>query len=181
MEFHCLSCGMRVLLDNPTYRRFRGDVKCLSCGSLLRLETEQYPDSAYPHVVSLTLKDKIKLSLPDAAPNDVTEDFNEAIRCFNSQAYKAAVTMCRRSLETACDSKNAKGKSLSEKITALHESGIIDEPTYNLASGIRQFGNYGAHPMEDLLKTVGEQEAELILKITERVHRQLWPKGDRRQ
>lgn len=178
MQFYCLSCGMRVLLDNPTYRSFRGDVKCVSCGSILKLETDTYGGSS-PRLISLTLKDKIKLSLPDAAPNDVTEDFNEAVRCFNSQAYKAAVTMCRRSLETACDSRKAKGKSLSEKITALHESGIIDEPTYNLASGIRQFGNYGAHPKEDLLKTVGEQEAELILKITERVYGQLWPTGDK--
>lgn len=173
MEINCPGCGGTFNVDDDSYKKFKGEVRCRTCACVLQIESNVDEYSELPYLVSVTRKDMIEVSVPTKAPPQVVEDFKEAARCFNAKAYKGTVTMCRRSLETACDAKRAKGGNLSEKIANLHEQGIIDEPTYHLASGIRQFGNYGAHPKEDLLKAVGEQEAEFILRLTERVLKQL--------
>jgi len=173
MDVNCPGCGKTFELDDSSYSGFKGEVRCAECACVLEVESDS--EGGYgPHLVSVTLKDKIKVSLPTDASPQVAEDFYEAERCFNAKSYRATVTMCRRSLETGCDAKGVKEGNLSQKIANMHEKGIIDEPTYHLASGIRQFGNYGAHPKEDLLKMVGAQEAEFILKLTERVLKQLW-------
>jgi len=107
-------------------------------------------------------------------PQDVSQDYQEAIRCFNSNAYKATVVMCRRALENTADLKQAIGTFLKNKLEDLHKKGLLDAASYNTASGIREFGNYGAHPKDDLLKAVGEFEADLVIKITGRLLTEIW-------
>jgi len=79
--------------------------------------------------------------------------------------------MCRRGLESLADNLNANGKYLAQKLEYLKDKGLIMESTYHLASGIRQFGNYGAHPQNDLLKDIDKNEATIVLNVAERILR----------
>jgi len=76
--------------------------------------------------------------------------------------------MVRRALENACDAMNAKGRNLVDKVKDLAVRKIFDEHDAAAASAMRIFGNYGAHPNDDLLDDADDHLAELALKIAER-------------
>jgi hypothetical protein len=146
---------------------YDGPLHCVNCGASLYIRTkgnivQEVRLAIYSH------------ALPSSIPQEVSNDYDEAIRCFNSKAYKATVVMCRRSLEITADLKQANGSNLAQKLEDLKKNGLLDDATYSTASGIRLFGNYGAHPKDDLLKTVREFEAELVIKITGRVLSEIW-------
>jgi len=63
----------------------------------------------------------------------------------------------------------AKGNHLHEMLSDLKDRGLIDPATYNTATGVRQFGGYGAHPQDDYLKDVDRGVADLVLKVTQRL------------
>lgn len=63
---------------------------------------------------------------------------------------------------------NAKGGRLADKIKDLAARNIFDEHDAAAATTMRIFGNYGAHPMDDLLDDADDRRAELALKIAER-------------
>lgn len=96
-------------------------------------------------------------------PTEVTTDINEAVRCFGTEAkaYRAAVTMLRRALENVCHGIGAEGRNLQDKIERLP----IDRSLKSLAHGLREFGNYGAHPQNDVLREVTKERADEILGI----------------
>ena len=63
---------------------------------------------------------------------------------------------------------NAKGGRLVDKIKDLAARGIFDEHDAAAATTMRIFGNYGAHPKDDLLDEADDFHAEMALKIAER-------------
>jgi hypothetical protein len=113
------------------------------------------------------------VSLPNSVPKDVLDDFDEAAKCFNAQAYRACVAMCRRAIEVLADSKAARGNHIYEKLLDLKNRRILDQATYNIASGVRQFGGYGAHPQKDLLRDVDRGAADLVLRVAERLIKEI--------
>ena len=40
MKINCLSCGHTVVLDDA-YDNYEGQVKCLACGAILEIKTEE--------------------------------------------------------------------------------------------------------------------------------------------
>ena len=85
--------------------------------------------------------------------------------------------MCRRGLESLADELNANGNYLAQKLEDLKNRGLIMESTYNLAFGMRQFGNYGAHPQNDLLKDITKNEATIVLNVAEQILREIKEHG----
>lgn len=120
-----------------------------------------------------TEKRGIEIEIPETLPQNVIDDFGEALACSRVEAYKATVVMCRRGLENLVDELNVNGNYLAKKLEDLKNSGIILDSTYHLASGIRQFGNYGAHPQDDLLKDIDKNEATIVLNAAERILRKI--------
>jgi hypothetical protein len=104
--------------------------------------------------------------LPEAVPTGVQEDVSEAFLCLENGAFRGCVVMCRRALEQVTDFEKANGRWLAEKIEDLHKRGLIGKLVYSMASAIKEFGNYGAHPNSDLLQQVDKDIAEEILRIT---------------
>ncbi len=110
-----------------------------------------------------------------AIPKEVLSDYIEAVKSFNVGAYKAAVAMARRALQQALEDKGAEPrKRLLDQIDELKDKGIIDKATASLAHGIRQFGNYGAHPQTDLLAQITRDDAKLVLDVTKRILKVLY-------
>ena len=162
--YKCPSCKAKGELRRSNYL---DTIQCLDCGKILSIKIS---DSIVQNVISL----EIMINLHDSVPKDIIDDFNEAQICFNVEAYKATVIMCRRVMEILANHKEATGSNLYEKILFLKNEGHIDEATYNLATGVRQFGNYGAHPQDDILKFVDRGVADLVIKTVERVIKSIW-------
>lgn len=159
----CPGCGFKTQVIT---RNYMGTCQCEGCGKILGIKISE-------DIVQEVFVVEYFATLPDAVPEDVKDDFKEAITCFNAQAYKATVVMCRRAIETLADLKGARGSNLYHKLHDLQGRGLLEFPTYNLATGIRQFGSYGAHPQQDLLKDVDRGLADLVLRIGERLIKEL--------
>lgn len=111
---------------------------------------------------------------PDV-PKDIAADFAEALRCQWVGSYKAAVAMCRRSVEAACHDLGATGKNLYQKIDDLASRGVITDPLKRMAHRIRLTGNEnlhgkadaaGAHFDDDDLKIMREKDAIAMITFT---------------
>jgi hypothetical protein len=106
----------------------------------------------------------------EAIPEKVREDIAEAERCFHAGAYKGSVTMNRRALQRVVldkiDDDSKKNKKLWEQINSLFEAGFITKHLADTAHEIRHFGNFGAHPQDDLLDSTTREDARLADSLT---------------
>jgi hypothetical protein len=127
------------------------------------------------NVVQDVLLVEYSMTLSSSIPLEIIDDFTEAAKCFNVRAYRACVVMCRRAIEELANIKKARGRRIYDKLSDLKQRGMLDEATYNLASGIREFGGYGAHPQRNLLKNVDRGEADIVLKVAERLIKKVYP------
>jgi hypothetical protein len=93
-------------------------------------------------------------------------DIREAIRAANARCIPAATVMLRRALERECKLHGAAGKTLHQQIVSLEAQGIISKIQASTAHAIRAFGNYGAHPENDLLDDVDEEQLDAAIKLT---------------
>jgi len=113
-------------------------------------------------------------NLHDSIPISIREDYAESMRCLFVNAYKGAVTLCRRVIEAiACDKlgskskdTNGKTKKLYDLIDLLFNEGLITKDIKESAHEIRLFGNYGAHVQDDGLDSVEQNEAQDVKEIT---------------
>ena len=104
-------------------------------------------------------------SVTDSVPKKIASDFSEALRCFHVKCYKATVTMCRRAIQASSKEFRAGGEQLIHQIDDLAKKGKITESLKEMAHQIRKIGNDGAHPDNDILKEVTEQDASEIIEF----------------
>ncbi|ASJ16724.1 hypothetical protein A3L04_06380 [Thermococcus chitonophagus] len=110
------------------------------------------------------------VELPKTTPEEVFHDYVEAIKAYNVGAYRASVAMARRALQQALIDKGAsKKKTLHQQIEELFERGLLDKATKSLADSVRYFGNYGAHPQDDMLAQVTKEDAKLVLDVLRKI------------
>lgn len=108
-------------------------------------------------------------AIGEGIPDEIGEDFKEALRCRFVNAYKATVTMCRRALEGSCEDKKAQGESLEDKIDSLAESRIITNDLKEWAHRIRLSGNRGAHvPIngKQVSNSPNDRRADAVIEFT---------------
>jgi len=107
---------------------------------------------------------RAKGKISEDIPKGIREDYEEALICLNSNAYKATVAMCRRALQKSTEKEGANTKErLVDQIEFLFKKGIIPKGLYELATEVRFFGNYGAHPRNDDLEKITEDDAKDVL------------------
>jgi hypothetical protein len=101
----------------------------------------------------------------------VADDVREGIRAANAGCPRAAVVMLRRAIERAClEAGASKSDILFKKIESLKKSGVISAVRASAAHAIRAFANqYGAHPDDDFLDAVDDDELEAAISITRAV------------
>jgi hypothetical protein len=77
----------------------------------------------------------------------VLSDFNEALICYASSCWNAFAAMCRRCIQSVCESFGADGTSkVQSQLKDLQEMGVADEETFALLHQIMLSGHDGAHP-----------------------------------
>jgi Domain of unknown function (DUF4145) len=109
------------------------------------------------------------VSAPDPLiPGPVADDLFEARKCFAAGTWKATAAMCRRALQGAClDLGATPGKVLQQQVAEVVASNRVHASLEEWARAIRVMGNSGAHPGDDGLETVTQEEAQDILSFTE--------------
>jgi len=113
--------------------------------------------------------------LPGSVPKNVLDYYVEATSTFNINAFKASLVMARRALQQALEDKGVtKESNLAGQIDELKRKGLLSDATAKLAHGVRQFGNFGAHPNDDLLAKVDSDDAKLALDITKKILKELY-------
>ena len=162
----CPKCGCKNQLDTHTYWNYEGMYLCHECDARMRVVIREGYLLRTPEVSHFTPV--------EGAPPAVSEDFIEAQKCYDAEAYKATVVICRRALETMTDFQQAKGKNLFQKIEDLYNREVIGRATFEIATQVREFGNYGAHPKDDLLSEVTWKDAAAVLEITQHFLRDVY-------
>jgi hypothetical protein len=116
----------------------------------------------------------ISLERPPHVPIGVADDYVEATLCLSVGAYKAAAAMCRRALQAGALDKACKRAKLKTQLNELSQKGLLNPSLLKVAHQVRYFGNYGAHPDEDGLGDVTQEEAETIRDLTWQVLEDLY-------
>ena len=112
------------------------------------------------------------MMIPDvhpSTPKSVGDDYTESIVCYNAEAWKAAVVLCRRALQCSLVDKGANAsKRLRDQIDDLARNQTITTEIRDWAHQIRYLGNDGAHPYDKgSLTRVSRDDADEILKFME--------------
>jgi hypothetical protein len=148
----CLDCNKVFLLEGLTNHR-------LPNSAVRNVATIPRPKSDYAHEVS-------KL------PENLQEDFRQAVSSFENMNFDASTTMSRRTLQhIARSTLQEKGiaspsNTLQKELETLRDNSLIFPKTFEMYETIKNIGNFGAHPDElDLEKHTTEQEAENALRV----------------
>jgi hypothetical protein len=99
-------------------------------------------------------------------PEEILEDFESALKCFEFDEYRPSAAMCRRSLQASLLEQGASpDKDLFDQIDDLNRT-KPDRFTNDIkdwAHNIRIFGNWGSHPDKDGLKDVDQEIAREVI------------------
>lgn len=176
LSYYCRGCKLQVRgipLTNPQYQISEiHDDPWLIC----RCPT---PACELSFVIYDKLNSEVRWVYPlpsfdaddfhEAIPEKVREDLAEGRRCFYAGAYKGAVTMYRRAVQSIVLNKitdpSIKTKELWQQIDELFKQGFITASLKDTAHEIRHFGNFGAHPSDDALDKTTRNDAEIISNL----------------
>jgi len=169
----CPYCGRAARFADPEHRlpaRFRqwpqasmGISTCPACGHPVMFGLSPYRSD---EVIDF-LPHEIPAEPDPLIPEVIRSDLHEAQKCMTVDAYKGVAVMCRRSLQGACIDQGAGPGTLSQQIEEVVGANKVHGALKEWADAIRLVGNDGAHPGEDGLDTVSEEDARDILDFTE--------------
>jgi Domain of unknown function (DUF4145) len=109
---------------------------------------------------------------PSQVPADIAQDYNEAMAVLELSP-KASATLSRRCLQQLLNFKGYTAENLYGQVRALLDETDLNkrlpEAVRAVVDAIRQFGNFGAHPIHDTetLKMIDVEpyEAEFCLEL----------------
>jgi len=114
----------------------------------------------------------LRFDAPEEYPDDVRENFGEALRSINGSNPKAAVIMARSALQAATREHGATGNNLKEEIDDLAARHVIPDALKDWAHEIRDGGNLVGHPKPD--KKVEVADAEELIALAESIFEYLY-------
>lgn len=84
----------------------------------------------------------------EGLPNDVENTYQEARRCFSSNAFTAAELVCRKILmHVACDKGAKEGQSFASYLDYLETQGYLTPPMRDWVKLIKNHGNDSTHKL----------------------------------
>lgn len=98
-------------------------------------------------------------------PSDVVKDYTEGLVCLSAGADRAAVSMFRRAMQDAMLEQGADKKL--DLIEQIKSTTNLTNDIKDWAHNVRIFGNWGAHPQDDLLKDVTQELAQEVRELLE--------------
>lgn len=161
----CPHCGTKVeFIECADYDARKGFYSCPNLGIYVIARCKNCNGFIFGEKNNLYPKSAFRLE-KKAFPKPILSDYNEALRCFEIDAFKATAVMCRRVLQYSVEEKGGEDKDLLEKINDLDHKRVITQDIRAWAHQVRMFGKYGAHSFEGKLDFVDEKEAEVCLEF----------------
>lgn len=179
----CPHCGTKAHLEafhNDNYLAKNGDqynyitFRCVPCK---KLSVQVFRSTQNPYSDEQNLRpDKWVAKFPNSettpdekfteyVPSEVLSDYTEGLICLSAGANKAAVSMFRRAMQDAMINLGANQKlDLIEQIKTVSS---LTQDIKDWAHNVRIFGNWGAHPQDDLLKDVTPELAQEVRELLE--------------
>jgi Domain of unknown function (DUF4145) len=117
-------------------------LKCPACDGVTFQRgyfNDQFPEEWQPAILYATEAKKV-----DGLPPEIERAYTAALVVKSIEAHAFAV-LVRRLLEMICQDKRAQGRNLFEQLKSLAQTGVIPQQLIDIASGLRTFGNIGAH------------------------------------
>jgi len=139
-------------------RAFYHLMQCQRCAGIIFvvLDSENRILDQYP---------AMRTEAPLECPQDVRDNYKEALGALNKGLWKAAVMMARSSLQAAMRGQGASGKNLQEEIDDLARRHVITPYLQEWAHEVRLGGNLVAHPEPG--KRLGREDAEEIIDFAD--------------
>lgn len=176
----CPNCKTATTLETRAEKPFHagGPVKyqigeCNNCAQhflVMRLTANNAIARTYPKM--------LPGQAPEALPESIKKDFQEALVNQSVSSIRSAVVMARRSLQGICldqgapKTKTIKSKGQEKEVKAdlsfqidwLLSQQIITKPLHAMAHEVRSVGNAGAHPEDamDDTKLTREDASEIL-------------------
>jgi len=116
-----------------------------------------YGDTVYPQPLPSPTNPNV--------PKDIAGDLDEAKMCLAVKCYRAAATMARRCIQSACLQRGAPDDDPYRQIKHLLEKQIITKDMSDWANAVRCLGRDGAHPNKGF---IGKTDAEDAVSLAEK-------------
>jgi hypothetical protein len=105
-------------------------------------------------------------------PNQVADDFREALTCYSYACYNAFAAMCRRTIQSSLTELGADGRSkIMQQLNDARSVTNLDDETYDILKQIIIAGHDGTHPNLPQLK---QDRAAVLLELMKDVLYQLF-------
>ena len=80
-------------------------------------------------------------------PDEVAEDFKEALTCYSNSCWNAFASMTRRTLQSAATHLGSEGSTkVQQQLDNLRQMGIVEGEDFEELIAIMLAGHDGAHP-----------------------------------
>lgn len=176
---------IRDRLGTEQYSRYAAATQCQGCKKFVLAVVTRRPNPQNLNQLShepIVYEAHYPLGKPDDSidegiPEEIGNDFKEALRCMFVDAFKATVCMCGRALESACSDLKAEGKTLEDKIDDLENKRLISLPLKDLAHRIRLTRNRGAHAPkneEQAAEAPTKEHAEALIAFSREFFRHVY-------
>jgi hypothetical protein len=109
-----------------------------------------------------------------AVPKAIAADWLEAHLCLSIRAFRGAAAMARRAVQGVAVERGAKKGTLNTQLKDLETNATLHPTMVEWADHIRLLGNVGAHPGDDGLETVSEDEARDVVRFLDELLRWLY-------
>lgn len=104
-------------------------------------------------------------------PQEVGDDFREALVCYAHDCWNAFAAMCRRCLQSVAQHLGADGSTKVEaQIKELKDMGVVDDESFAQLRQVMLAGHDGAHPH---LPKLSRERAAVLLQLVKDVLYQL--------
>lgn len=111
-------------------------------------------------------------NLPEDIPLQIREAFAEASSCLSANCPRASAVMARRTLEAVAADKGQTRGNLAERLSALHNNGVLLPTLADWAKEVRLIGNNGAH--FDPINSVTKEDARQLLSFVRELLKYLY-------
>ena len=97
-------------------------------------------------------------------PDEVAEDFKEALTCYSNSCWNAFGAMTRRTLQSAATHLGSEGSTkIQQQLETLRQMEIVKKEAFEQLKAIMLAGHDGAHPH---LPKLSAARAAVVLELT---------------
>jgi hypothetical protein len=144
-------------------------MECPSCNKAI-LQLEKKINSSIPLKCFIYPRAILRQSAPEVVPQDLKEDFDEAVAVLDGSP-KASAALSRRCLQGLLSHQGYHQQDLAKAIDAILASNLLPKSLARNVDAIRNIGNFAAHPTKDknsgCIVPVEPHEAEWNLDVLE--------------